>query len=92
MIVRILGEGQLELADSALDELNEMDARLAAAIDATDEAQFRTELAGLLDRVRAVGVPLPDDSLEESDLVLPPEGATMAQVAQLLGQDGLIPG
>ena len=33
MIVRILGEGQLELADDQLDALNALDAQVEAAVD-----------------------------------------------------------
>ena len=33
MIVRILGEGQLEVDDSAADELNGLDRKLEAAVE-----------------------------------------------------------
>ena len=32
------------------------------------------------------------DSLDESDLILPPPDATIDEVRELLGDDGLIPG
>jgi hypothetical protein len=57
VIVRILGEGQLEVADSALDELNELDAQLEAAVERSDEAGFAAALAALLGRVREIGAP-----------------------------------
>jgi len=37
MIVRILGEGQLRVDDSATDELNVLDAALERAVNAGDE-------------------------------------------------------
>ena len=92
MIIRILGEGQYDVADNALDRLNELDAALEAAVDAGDEAAFATALTGLLDGVRTAGVAHPADSLEESDLILPHPDATIDQVRQLLNDDGLIPG
>ena len=92
MIVRILGEGQLEVPESALDELNKHDGELAAAVDAKDEATFRAALVSLLDQVRSAGTPLADDSLEESDLVLPNAEATIDEVVDMLGADGLVPG
>jgi hypothetical protein len=92
VIVRILGEGQLEVPESALAELNAHDADLAAAVDAGDEVAFRAALVALLDQVRAVGTPLADESLEESDLVLPHAEATMAEVVEMLGAEGLVPG
>ncbi|GAB3436466.1 PspA-associated protein PspAA [Flindersiella endophytica] len=92
MIVRILGEGQLKVADEHLGELNKLDSALESAINAGDESSFRTALTELLDKVRAVGTKLPDDSLEDSDLFLPPSDATVDEVKDLLGDEGLIPG
>jgi hypothetical protein len=92
MIVRILGEGQYDVADHALDRLNELDAAVEAAVQADDEAAFGPALAALLDGVRTVGVAHALDSLDESDLILPPSDATIAEVRELLTDEGLIPG
>jgi hypothetical protein len=92
MIVRILGEGQFEVADAELDRLNELDAAVEAEIDAGNEEAFTARLTELLDGVRDVGAPLPDDSLEDSDLILPPADATLEEVREMLADDGLIPG
>ena len=92
MIVRILGEGQFEVADAELSRLNELDAAVEAEIDAGNEDAFRARLAELLDGVRQVGAPLADDSLEDSDLILPPADATLEEVSEMLADDGLIPG
>ena len=64
MIIRILGEGQLSVDDTETTVLNELDTRLASAVDAGDEASFRRALNELLTQVRAVGKPYPADSLE----------------------------
>jgi hypothetical protein len=92
MIVRILGEGQLEVADDRLESLNELDAAVESAVESGDEETFTTALASLLDGVRRSGQPLPEDSLEDSDLILPPADATIDEVRELLSDDGLIPG
>ena len=92
MIVRILGEGQFDVADSELDRLNALDSALEAAVAAGDEAAFTTALVDLLAGVRAVGTPHPEDSLDVSDIVLPHEGASLAEVQEMLEDDGLIPG
>lgn len=92
MIVRILGEGQLQVADGELDRLNELDAAVEAAVEADDEAAFGPSLQALLDHVRSVGEPLADDSLEDSDLILPMSDATIDEVRKMLADDGLIPG
>jgi len=92
VIVRILGEGQLRVDDSALTELNELDAKLEAAVEGGDEAGFTAALDVLLGRVRAIGTPTEPDDLEPSALILPQADATMDDVRKLLTDDGLIPG
>jgi hypothetical protein len=92
VIVRILGEGQLRVDDSAASELNELDARLEATVERNDEAGFRSALEELLARVRAIGSPVAPGALEPSELIVPGTGATMTEVRKLLADDGLIPG
>ncbi len=92
MIVRILTEGQYDVAESALEPLNALDAKVEAAVEADDEEAFQDALAALLEGVRTVGVAHDLDSLDESDLILPPPDATIEEVRELLTGDGLIPG
>ncbi|WP_235737346.1 PspA-associated protein PspAA [Nocardioides alcanivorans] len=92
MIVRILGEGQFDVADSEIDRLNELDSALEAAVGAGDEEAFGKALADLLAGVRSIGTTHDVDALDVSDVVLPPEGATLDEVRELLEDDGLIPG
>ncbi len=92
MIIRILGEGQFDVPDDSIDSLNELDAKLEAALEASDEATFGSALGALLDRVRSTGSPVAIDSLVPSDLVLPHESASLAEVRDLVSGDGLIPG
>ncbi|WP_157244419.1 PspA-associated protein PspAA [Nonomuraea typhae] len=92
MIVRIMGEGQVEISADDIAVLNELDSELESAIVADDEASFRVKLHALLDKVRHVGKTLPDDSLEPSELILPPADASIEEVREMLGDQGLIPG
>ena len=92
MIVRILGEGQFEVDDSATDELNALDDTLEQAVNAGDEAALRPALAALLDRVRSLGRPVAADTIKPSDLIVPNSDADVAGVRDLLTNDGLIPG
>ncbi len=92
MIVRILGEGQFSVDDSATGELNRLDTDLTNAIDRNDEAAFAVALGGMLGQVRTQGSPLPADSLEPSDLILPDKDSSMDDVRKLLTDEGLIPG
>ncbi|MET7902911.1 hypothetical protein ABZS86_16120 [Streptomyces sp. NPDC005355] len=92
MIVRIIGEGQVRVADDRLAGLNELDDELLAAIEGGDQDAFRRTFSTLLDAVRSAGEPLPVDSLEPSELILPAADATLEDVKALLKDDGLIPG
>lgn len=92
MIVRILGEGQLEVGEDRIDALNELDSAVEAAVESGDQSAFESALAALLDGVRRDGAPLPEDALHDSDLILPPADATIEEVRELLEGDGLIPG
>lgn len=92
MIVRILGEGQFRVDDAAATELNHLDSRLETAVEHNDEPAFKAALTGLLAQVRAQGSPLPSDTLEASDLILPHQDSSMDEVRRLLTDEGLIPG
>ncbi|MEV4616381.1 hypothetical protein AB0K43_27870 [Kitasatospora sp. NPDC049258] len=94
MIMRVMGEGQFKVGDGHLNELNRLDDELLTALEAGDETGFRAALGNLLEAVRKFGTPLPDDSLEPSDLILPDAEATVEEVREMLRDegDGLIPG
>ena len=92
MIIRILAEGQFEVPDDAVESLNELDGKLEAAVEASDEQALATALSDLLDRVRSAGSEVALDTLVPSDLVLPHASASLAEVRDLLSGDGLIPG
>ncbi|MGA8297685.1 MAG: hypothetical protein WB770_11640 [Acidimicrobiales bacterium] len=88
MIVRILEDGQYEVADKAAAGLSEIDGRLAKAIDAGDEAAFESELEALIDAVHRSGEQLESDDFRPSDLAVPAAGSTLKEVQALLSSDG----
>lgn len=92
MIVRILGEGQFDVAGEHLDELNLLDSQLQAAADAGDRGAFSAALQALGDAVRRHGTRVPADALIVSELVLPAQDASLEEVRSLLAGEGLIPG
>jgi hypothetical protein len=94
VIVRILSEGQSAVDDAHADLLNALDSGLERAVEAGDEAGFRSALTEMLAQVRTVGERLPDDSLEPSDAVVPDETSSLEEVRAMLADtaEGLIPG
>ena len=92
MIVRILGEGQLDVPDEALAGLNQVDRQIVDAVDREYDNAFDRLLAELLDHARRSGTSVPADHLGPSDLILPDRNATRTEVVSMLAGDGLIPG
>jgi predicted transcriptional regulator len=92
MIVRILGEGQLVLEKDSLTALNELDNALMAAVEAGEIEPFEQAMTALLEKVRALGKPLPVEELKPSDFILPSAHSSLEEVRDLLSSDGLIPG
>jgi len=92
MILRILTEGQYAIEDASIEALNSLDEQLVTAIEENDSGEFEVTLERLLDEVRSTGERVPDDYLGPSDLVLPAPDATLDEVRDMLGEEGLIPG
>lgn len=94
MIVRILNEGQWQVAEHLIDELNQLDDAVEQAVSSGRQDQLTAALSSLLDKVRTEGTPLPDEELHDSDLILPDSDATLDDVRRLLSEseEGLIPG
>jgi hypothetical protein len=90
VIVRISTEGQYELPEGIHDELNEIDNRVVAAVEAHDEPGFKKSFGDLLDFVRERGTPLGDDDLRESQLIIPPADTSIHEAEEFTGE-GLLP-
>jgi len=86
MIVRILGEGRYDVPEADLPAIEQLDAQLVDALDHGDEAAFAGSLSDLIGQVRHVGAPIPPDDLRNSELAVPHEGSTLAEVRDLLAQ------
>lgn len=92
MIVRIATEGQYELPENDVEELNELDNQAVAACEAGEEEQFRGAFAALVEFVRTKGSAVPDDQLSGSDVILPPPDTSMEEARADFSGEGLIPG
>jgi hypothetical protein len=92
VIVRILGEGQFNVAAHTVEAMNAVDTQLQSAVETGDEIGMRKALAELEALVREVGERMPDDYLGPSEIVLPDPDSTLEEVRALLSEEGLIPG
>ena len=91
MIARLMGEGQYRVDDGLRGQLNELDDRAAAAIEADDEPALDAVLDEMWELVRSRGERLPDDDLSASDVVIPPSDLTLEETKKLFSEDGLVP-
>lgn len=92
MIIRISGDGQYRVEASILELLNAADDDLEDAMQARDHERFSRELGRLLALVRDAGEPVEPGHLASSELILPPDDISLAELAGDLSTDGLIPG
>jgi hypothetical protein len=92
MIVRILGEGQFDVPETAIQELNRLDDALMASVAAAEDIPFRAALLALTEQVRSLGTALSDETLQPSEAILPPPDIDLSEMQTLLGAEGLIPG
>jgi hypothetical protein len=91
MIVRLMGEGQYRIDDELRNQLDELDTRAQAALDANDEAALDGVLDEMGKLVRERGERLPDDDLSTSDVIVPPSDLTLDETRELFSEEGLIP-
>ena len=90
MIVRVMGDGQYEVAEDVLQRLNELDVRAMQALDREDEAELDGFLEQMGELVRGEGSRLPDEDLRASDVVVPSSDFTLEETRKLLTNEGFI--
>ncbi len=91
MIVRISGEDQYRLDDTASARLNELEQAVVEIVEAGREDGFDDAYEALLGYVRAHGEVVPDEGLEPSDVILPPADLTFTEAGREFTGEGLIP-
>jgi len=86
VIVRILGEGRYQVPEADLPVIEQLDDVLVDAIEREDDAAFAGALADVIGEIRHSGTRLDHDDMRTSELVVPHEGSTRAEVAALLAE------
>ena len=90
MIVRIMCQGQYNVDNTLVKQLNAIDNRIVNHITGVDKDGFRTDLAELISLVRDKGIPLDPANIAQSDIIIPPEDLTFDEASLIFKGHGLI--
>ena len=91
MIVRLMGEGQFEVDDEVAKGLNDLDEQAGQAVEAGDEERLSQLLGRMAEAVRTNGARVPDEHLDASDAIIPPDDLSLDEARRLFEDEGLIP-
>jgi len=91
MIIRVINEGQYEVNDDLLDDLNKLDNEIVSLLESGDETGFRDVLSEFVSMIRDNGTSLDPETIVESDLIVPPEDLTLSEATKVFSGEGLIP-
>ena len=91
MIIRVINEGQYEVNDDLLDDLNKLDNEIVSLLESGDETGFRDVLSEFVSIIRDNGTSLDPETIVESDLIVPPEDLTLSEATKVFSGEGLIP-
>lgn len=89
MIIRIMGHGQIELADDFAADLTNIDRTLIDAVKADDAKGFKEALARLHEIIGQHGKTLPADYLGTSGMIVPEPGTTLNEAHRMLAHGDL---
>ncbi len=90
MIIRILGEGQYQVDQSLLDELNVIDNRIVDHVSRGKQKEFREDLGCLISTVERNGKRLDPKEIVKSDIIIPPKDLTLEEARGIFKGCGLI--
>ncbi len=91
MIGRLMTGGQYRADDALRSRLDELVDDAVAALEAGDEERLDAALARMWELVQHQGEELPIDSLETSDVIIPPPDLTLEETRALFSDQGLVP-
>jgi hypothetical protein len=90
MIVRIMGQGQYEVDESLVNQLNAIDNRIVGHVSRDDQNGFRKDLAKLISLVKGKGDRLDPVKIIQSEIIIPPEDLTFEEAKRIFSGHGLI--
>ncbi|NLV25580.1 MAG: hypothetical protein GXY48_00165 [Methanomicrobiales archaeon] len=92
MIIRILGQGQYEVASSLFDTLNAIDNKIVECVQNGNVKEYNKNFAELTDLILKEGKKIPDTELVGSSVMVPPTDLTFEEARQIFRGDGIFKG
>jgi len=90
MIIRIMGEGQYDVDERVVEELNVIDNRIVDHVSKNEEVAFREGLGRLISTVKSNGKQVDAKEIVKSDIIIPPRDLTLEEAKGIFKGDGLI--
>jgi len=87
IVVRIHGDAQYRLDPALRPSLDAFDHRLVVAVRANDDAAYHAALRDVTAFVKQHGNAVPGDDLSPSEIILPSEDMSLAEVTSVLEQE-----
>lgn len=91
MIVRISNDGEYELPEDLVAQVNEIDNEVVSAVEAGDEARFKELFARLIETIKAGGSPIPPEDLAVAQVIVPPADLSLEEAKHEFTGEGIIP-
>lgn len=91
MIVRVMGEGQFNVAEVDQEQLQKYDNVIEDAVAAKDVEHVQESLTRLREFVLEHAKPVDEDYLGPSDIVIPYADSKLEEIDELLTGEGFIP-
>jgi len=90
MIIRIMGEGQYDVDERVVEELNVIDNRIVDHVSKNEEVGFKADLGRLISTVKINGKQVDAKEITKSDIIIPPKDLTLEEAKGIFKGDGLI--
>ena len=93
-IVRIMGQGQYKVNEETVKKINDIDNAIVQILqnaDRSDDQEFKTKIADLVQIIISKGQRLDDKEIVESDIIIPDSDISIDEAKKVFEGEGIIP-
>ena len=93
-IVRIMGQGQYKVNEETVKNINDIDNTIVQILqnaDRSDDQEFKTKIADLVQIIISKGQRLDDKEIVESDIIVPDSEISINEAKKVFEGEGIIP-